>query len=221
MNNEQVLRQNIDDAIKVLAPKFGIDGSLLSSFKYPSIELIQDGAQVGEVVHFANGMYGFLDNKIKIETGKLDNLEIIGEEVSHYLHHQLNPSLNKRITEFGTDRSEFWAGIELKEIIGAYGRIVYSVHKGNAFEPMTSQTHLDTQATGIINQLVNSAHELGYRRADKAYLIYKDEFLPRLARMSLDEAIMLLPRLLPITFYERRVLPLRDRLMGFSASSIK
>lgn len=218
MNDEQVLRLNIDDAIKVLAPKFGIDGSLLSSFEYPFIELRQEWVQVGKVVQFASGVYSFLDNKIKIAAGEL-NLGIIGEEVSHYLHHQLNPGLNKRITEFGTDRSEFWAGIELREIVGAYGRIVYGVHKGYTFEPMTSQTHVDNQAVGMLNQLINSAHELGYRRADKVYLMHKDKLLPQLARMSLDEAIVLLPRLWPVTFYERRVLPLWDRLIGFSARS--
>src|SRR3989344_1886886 len=208
------LEQNIQEAIRFLAPKFEITPNMLAKFKRHSSAVfeINDGAEViPEPRSKTKARYHYGDARFEFTMESIDNLKTLGHEVTHYLHHELNPELQKRMDEIGPEKIEYWRGLELQELLGEYGGIVYMTSKGESFSPGSFWNFVSKGTPGMYSVLSDRAYNRAYDRADKAFMEHGETLLPKLARMSLEEAEQL-PRILPINIYERRILPLIDRV---------
>lgn len=220
MTIEERLAENIDVAIRTLAPKFDVTAQQLATFRKPISRLSQ---RIGNN-RKSRGMFNADAVRFDITPEGLDNPEVLGEEVSHYFHKVLNPGLSQEIVSHGIHKKEYWLGIALQELVGGYGKIVYSVLSGQPFLPISVGDFNFGQLLGLIKRLNDTscpdaiwdlddyAHEMGYKRAEVAFRKHEELLLPRLVRMSLDEAVETLPRLLPVTIYEKKVLPILDKI---------
>ena len=110
---ETTLRKNLEEAVMILAPKFRIDD--LEIFPEPGV-LVYDGRT----------QYNITQNRFEFNREKVSIPVVIGEEVSHYLHLQLNPiHLSTNLTNiFETNRL-----VTLMETVGRYGGLVYLKEK--------------------------------------------------------------------------------------------
>ncbi len=208
----EILQRNIEEAIEFLALKFDITQEMLGCFRRPSYEILADKNRA--IFDLDNARFNFSINLIN-DTGTL------GEEASHYLHAESNPLFfqdmqdiflrgNKKIT------GRFLKVNNLSELIGYYGSLVYCQIKGVSLEFRKFPFILpEGEYWDQKNLFDYFGHEEGYKRAQEAISRYGDSLLPRLVNMSVEEAIRTVPRLLPIGFYERKVLPLLDRFRDF------
>ncbi|MFA6889168.1 MAG: hypothetical protein WC254_06755 [Candidatus Woesearchaeota archaeon] len=204
------LTERIEGAIVFLAPKFGVSEEELKGFRRPTVEICESNDET----KVSPGEYYFDTNTVSIASDSFD--KSIGEEVSHYLHHRINTTLFPEIQRRERKKDETSrVGTTLLEVVGRYGKIVHDVSQGNQFELLPSDFFLNLYGSPLLNVNEVIAHEIGYRRAERAYMMHGEFLLPRLARLTLDEGIVTLPRLLPITWYERKVLPVVDRIRGY------
>jgi len=101
------------------------------------------------------------------------------------------------------------------ELVGYYGALVYCNEKGHPVKFRKFPFVLPEGETWTQERLFDFfGHEIGYKRAQEAFRRHGDRLLPRLARMDVEGAIRAAPRLLPVGLYEKRVLPVLDRLRG-------
>jgi hypothetical protein len=214
MNDEETLKGNIDEAILALAPKFGVSPETLATFRSPTVlvcDVIETRTEPRIPIR-SDGMYIFDEARFKLTRHALNDLLLLGHEVSHYLHNEINPQFRQRMKDYGGEDPEFWIGFELQELVGEYGGIIYTTSQGVGSSARSRGLYCDNGVPGLIARLSDCAHDLAARRADKAFSEHGEELLPRLSRLGLDEADEILFRLLPVTFYEKRILPVLDRL---------
>ncbi len=207
-----VLEQNIQETIRVLAPKFEITPDILVGFRKPSYVVgeVNDEAVVILGPHSkTKARYHYKEIQFEFSPESVGNLDTLGHEVTHYLHHEFSPELQKRMDEIGPKKIEYWRGIELEELLGCYGGIVYSTTKGETFSPRSPWNFIDSGVPGADYLLLDRATDRGYRRANEAVMKYGEELLPQLIRMNLEETEQL-PRILPLNFFERRILKILD-----------
>lgn len=185
-----ILEGNLLRTMATLAPKFGITDTS-KGFFMPDYILVSP--------ENPSAKYGPLF--FSFNPALISNVEILGHEVSHCFHGQLCPcEVEYAKTSFGKT---------LREVVAHYGGFVNCVENG-----LLIPGEKWDRGPGFSHDL---PHKMGYHIAQKAIRSYGDSLLPELARMGLDEARITLSRLsrkLPISFYERRVLPLLDRITG-------
>ena len=202
---QTVLEENIQEAIRVLAPKFEITPQMLVSFIKPQIEVQESPIRRKPLV---SALYDPINIKFTFRQDMIRNAGIIGHEVGHYLHDMVNEGFQEDIfdsADIHFRSKRYWLGIQTKELVGRYSEIVYLKLCGQPFTPWQKGEHLDNGAGAALHDL---AIELGYRRADIAFTKYGDTFLPKIVKMNLDEAVEVLPREFPVGFYERRIMPI-------------
>jgi len=189
-NLEQQLKTRVERVRRILLNKFRVSEEELKKFRELKIELGK------------NSQYIFGEALIRITPAHIEDYFVIGEEVSHYIHRQLNPII----------KSE--DGLQIgyvNETVGRYGGLVYA-----KAEEVTSFTK--TKNTGLlIGETPDEAwnnfwHEEGYRRAEKMFELHRESLLSVLARMSTKDAIKFMDRAAPLSFYERNILPILDKL---------
>ncbi|MBI2151655.1 hypothetical protein HYU21_02950 [Candidatus Woesearchaeota archaeon] len=206
------LETTIKEAILALAPKFKITPEQLATFRLPTIEVC-DNIIFGDIVSNFAGSYNWEKAHFKITQISITNPRLIGHEVGHYLHHELNPSVVKDKKKESVESSKFWQGEILIELVAEYAGIIYATGNNQSFS-LSKNLFYDNLISGLSARLSDVAHEIGTRRAEKAFQESGETLLPKIARMGIDEAEESLPRILPITLYERRILPLVDYLRG-------
>ena len=59
------------------------------------------------------------------------------------------------------------------------------------------------------------SHDFGYRLAYRLMELHGDSMLPDVSRMSIDEALKALPRIAPVTWIDRNILPIVDSLTRY------
>ena len=193
---EEILRRNFDNALEVLAEKFKVGD--LEKFSRPEILVYEGGTG-----------YNFGENIIQFNTSQVYSKIVLGEEASHYLHLQLNPLHKTKVL----NNFDVIAVTTLIEVVGRYGALVYLNERGESIMPFKKRGAFATESTQeFVSQV---SHHYGYQFAHKLMELHGDTILPVLARMELDEGLKSLPRLAPITFYERNIMPLVDRITGY------
>lgn len=212
MTNEEKLKRKVEEAMLFLAPKLDISAALLTSFKCPSYKVVEEilTEAEGEKPGFIIGLYNFEECGFKFPIKSLDNIKTIGHETTHYLHHQLNPALRKDIKQGGINRN-FWWGLELSELVAEYGGIIYQKYHGIS-EDYPPSLLAEGGIPGFNTMLYEIVSRRGYSRAYHAFEQHGEAILSGLARIHLIETGQTLPRLLPITFYERKILPLINKI---------
>lgn len=186
-DTKTILEQNIEQVILALAPKFEITPKMLATFFKPQFEVSEGPIREKPLV---TAMYDPINIKFTFRQDFVNNITALGHEVGHYFHDMVNETFQRDIfdsIERGVRTPAYWLGIQTKEMVGRYSEIVYSGMHGLPFSPWPKGDHIDNGSSG--GALHDLAVELGYRRADRAFVQYDDAFLPQLVRMSLDEAV--------------------------------
>jgi hypothetical protein len=228
----ETFKLKIADAIGILAPMFRISPEELASFEEPSCKVVGPDEKI--LLKDNGAGYSVTTNTIYTRASEIDNPYSIGEETSHYLHHQLNPFEFDNPFAPSEDRKVkssvglYWRRRNVEETVGRYGALVYAQIKGAerehvldfmaGWEPYINSAFKsgEWKRSLAIRRTTYSymAHVSGYWRANMVFDTYDDSLLPSLARLSLDEALSIFPRLAPFSFYERRILPWIDKMLG-------
>lgn len=108
-----LLKRTIDEASGILRVRFKVTTEEESRFVTP------------DVVFGDRSAYDVENTRIVIQTEHLDDMQVVGEEVSHYLHEQLNSSLWRT-----QDPSDLYGREYIVECVGHYGAIVYLRDRG-------------------------------------------------------------------------------------------
>lgn len=198
-NPSLVLRLNIERAVRYLAPKFQVSDWEIQAYGEPAYIVDE---------HEETASYCHDDREFIFNPLLLDDIEAIGEETSHYLHH----IVNNLEDNFDTD--------VLTEVIGRYGGLCYQYGCPRNIAALLRNGHQEIawppSSMSFWELWYDSAvHDMSYARAEIIFRNHGDSLLPRLARMSVDESLKFLPLVAPVTFYERRVLPYVSRLDGY------
>jgi hypothetical protein len=197
----------VRDAFDFLKPEFGADN------------VPPPGVAVDQAPEFGPGCYDPVVNLIFLQSEVLPNdfltlRYIIGEEVSHYIHHQVNPQLVKMQLALKQQRKTAPAGEEKAgiltddisianciECIGAYGGLLY-LQKGagkektrdfafDAFRRTVKQLpRLDKPEDEESFQVAK--HGFGYMAAIDAYTRHGNRYLKAAARVDAIEAVRVL-----------------------------
>ncbi len=183
------LRNNLEDAMRRLAPKFQISDAELSKFDNPVVVMGETKSD------FAAG-YDPVENKFIFTPKFVEDFHAIGEEASHYLHAQLNPSLIEAKSRF--DRMNVNV---LAETVGGYGYIVYMTTHGGVLKNVMLK-RLGLYADGFLPG-TSLPHVIGYSRALGLFDKFGESMLPKVARMSLEEAKSTLPKLAPVFIHDQ------------------
>lgn len=195
------LRRDLGEAVIKLAPKFAILDEELRTYPIPSFEIVKEKGVI----------YDPINKKFTFDSESIWDVYAFGEEASHYLHCELNPIHEKK---FQYRSKEYWSAMNLLELVGHYGAMIYATEKrvkiSTVKELCPTNVVFDTR-----EQLEDYwGHKEGYSRAEKIFAEYGDSLLSRIARMSVEEALEILPRLAPVSLYERRILPFLDKMKG-------
>jgi len=200
-NQIEVLKRNLEEAIIVLAPKFAVSDNKLKTYSTPSFEIVDK----------KGAFYDRVDKKFIFSLDLIEDIPSLGEEASHYLHTELNKFHEKKFQKYS---KEYWMAMNLLELVGHYGKLIYANGKE---EKITTVKEL--YPPNIIFETREQVEDYwsykeGYSKAEKIFAEYGDTLLPRISGMSVEKAIEILPRLAPVSFYERKILPLLDKLKG-------
>jgi hypothetical protein len=206
--SETELEKCIQNSISILAPVFDISVTELAAFRKPTVALFDSFHSAGIRGKYFHDQARFEFSKNHFN-GNLPDLKCLGHEVSHYLHHELNPQVLKKMEEAGSQEYIYWRGVELREFVAELGGIVYATMQSDIFV-LTEKVRLD-HGDGHYALVYNHYAECGYTRAQNAFKFSKGNFLSRLARMSIEESKRIISREFPINFYERVILPLFDK----------
>lgn len=196
------LKDNLEEAIRVLAPKFGISSETLGKFDKPSFE-------IRENVYIAG--YDSDSNRFLFDADFVEDSEALGEEASHYLHDRINLDireflLKRHLANKQTLKVMYRKAIKyaiLCETVGLYGRLVYL--NEICGKPPNTKLFFDTRKPRPYgpNDMELALHVKGYKRGAMLFALYGDSLLQEVARMNIDHAFTVLPRLAPITLFEK------------------
>ena len=201
MDLQQKLEALVSEAIEILAPKFQITNEEKAIFRTPTLEVCDERSS-----------YHLVDNHIKLNRSDLDRPYVVGEEISHYIHFQLKPSISNKAGTLLSVLPE----VRNREMIGRYGALVYVASKGPAPDDWQKQGLSLDNGEDTLDIL---AHDFGYERAYRLFELHGDKYLARLARMDVDDAFVFARGVAPISWYERKILPLfpKPRILTLSA----
>lgn len=164
------LRLQIEQAISKLLPYFEVTDEELGRFQKPRIRRTLEDYEYPEHSRNCPGYspiesFFYFPPKDTLLLGVFSPA-IIYHEVGHYIHHSINPEEVKGVHQF-LKTGIFPPGhCELSELVAEYGNFILGLR--------------------------NDEDSFNLRTFQKRLRIYEDygpEFLPRLARMSLEEAI--------------------------------
>lgn len=93
----------------------------------------------------------------------------LGEEVSHFLHHQVNPGIFK---------GSSYQKLVITECVGYYGSLVYRDSLGMSYQRIIA---LDPENANLLSYV---AHTAAYNHAESIFEKYGESKLPELARMN-------------------------------------
>jgi hypothetical protein len=170
---EKRLEQRAKIALEILAPIFGV-GTEYHGFRPLSY-------QVHAMPKLEKGFYHKRSNSILAHFSSVDDPLTTGEEVSHYLHNNINPL--DRPHDGGYALSYFRV-VSARETVGRYGALSYLKAAG---EPIPRNGHLKLKSREMGAVLDWLAHRYGYNRAEMLFADHGTRMLPRVARMSVDE----------------------------------
>ena len=205
------VRANIKDAISYLADKMEIPLDVLHTYEKPDIFVVDKVGffdRNGKCLMECHGKHVFSLNRIEIGKEHVKNIFTLAEEASHYLHGRLNPEIHSLDSK--PYQGEFWNCLELRELVGGYGALSYVASKGRKFifKDFELPEDFESSLESKINALMDYHSYKGHVRAEKAFKKYGDSLLPVLPRLSLEEAKVEIPRLIPINAYEQLYLPI-------------
>lgn len=190
MDSQAKLEAQVRTAMELLVPKFRISEEERVRFQTPAIE-VYDGRT----------LYHAIDNCIRFHPSDVDCPIVVGEEVSHYFHFQLRPPANNA---FPTVFHALPVVVN-REMIGRYGALAYLTSRDATPDVWRAQRGWADTATNTLDVL---GHNLGYERAYRLFELHGEAYLPGLARMNVDDSLDLARRVAPISWYERKILPL-------------
>ena len=208
------LESQITGAIITLAPLFAVSSDELAGFRKPTLLLVDSFAVGNDNLSHGNnlkGRYHFGDCRFEFSRDNLPHLQTVGHEVGHYIHGEINPLFEERLIKLGFQNHTYWAGRELQEFVAELSGIVFASMQGTS-SVLKKRGFIYSSEGGLFHVLYDRYSERGYTRADVAFKQYKGSLLPRLARLSVDEGQFIMPREFPISFYEKTVLPLVDKI---------
>lgn len=168
----QLLRKDIEDAVNNLLPRFRVTEEERIKFKKPKIRRILKSSEYPEHDREIT-CYVFLENFLYFPLSfPLDYHSpsaTIHHEASHYIHNQINADIAKKFyLERKTGKTP--KGIyKLTEVVAEYGNFILGL---NDEERNWYIRHCDVTEDSM-----------------EIYGKYGPEFLPHLARMSLDDVI--------------------------------
>ncbi|GEM_PF-1909249 len=205
MDVRKDLQERISDARSILIPKFSITPQEQAMLHEPGIELWDGRTQ-----------YTLKSNQIQFNRKDLENPLAIGEETAHYIHLSLNPLTIDR----QTDLFDVLPLLVARELVGRYGALVYMSVKGISIDTWKRTEGLPDSSSEWLDYL---SHSIGYERAYKLFDLHRDRYLAQVARMNPHNLIDFSRRVAPVSWYERRIVPLVDRLCSFpvKAGSIR
>ena len=207
MMDERLLRTMVREAVIELYPKFGIDEKTFKTFRH--LEIVPgDKAQYDPL----GCRFLMPEDTSGWEPSFLD--EAVGEEVSHYLHLELNP-IHKTVESLYEQDNRVIACANLVETVGRYGAQIYCAPKGIKMHEVDWLGYLMANPDGGGVSMLY--HRDAYQRASILFELHGEALLPRVARMSVVDAQRNLPRLAPMTFYERKILPKVDKIRRIEA----
>jgi len=162
------LNVKIDDAIKNLLVHFNVTEDELKRFKKPKIMRTLNPSKYPEEDVRVPG-YSFTENffyfPLKYEKFDIFSKDVIYHEVGHYIHNFINPGIVKEISiELETGKS-LPGYRDLLELVAEYGNFILGHGEKNKLRLLILEEEIEI------------------------YKKYGKEFLPCLARMSLEEAI--------------------------------
>lgn len=167
------LIEQIDNAIHELAPYFGISNNELMKFERPILTRVIDKARYPPHQGYPayHPTYNLLffpwKNYISKYFGTFDyfNQAIIHHEAGHYLHNAVNPTFENNFSVFKNDDFMLRKYSNVKECVAEYGNYIL----------------------GLSNRKRKKAYaDIG---VPQTFTRHGPGFLPKLARMSLEEAI--------------------------------
>ncbi|GEM_PF-1593144 len=162
-----LLRRKIDLAIIDCVPYFGVSDAEFLRFKKPLLRRVLKSKEYPEHDRDVPA-YSIPDNFIYFPLKDPELLDIfsqavINHEVGHYLHNQLNPTIIDGITFFLNSGKRPPGHHQLTELVAEYVNFILGLREYDA--------------------------QSAYRDAKEIYDNYGHEFLPRLSRMKLEDAI--------------------------------
>jgi hypothetical protein len=188
---EQTLEALTFAAIDLLMPAFQVTDEERARFRAPKLEIDERRAR-----------YDAANNCIKLRPTDIDQPAVIGEEVAHYIHEQLNPCSEELTETFAS-----LPVITSSEMVGRYGALSYMKRRGLTPDVWRNHVVYTDNAVDTVDHL---GHEFGYKRAYKLFELHGERYLARLARMGVDESLDFACRAAPISLYELYIMPVID-----------
>ncbi len=195
-----------ETAKKLLRVPFFVNDSEASTFKPLNVTI---DAAIPTSYNSKTTTFNY-NNPTECSNNIVDNsdgvLMSIGEEVSHYIHHQINPKVWKDIPL--DKKLQYFGAIEF---IGHYGMLCLFASMDRAMPnvPILKQTIMTDNPEEFETLLI---HKISYDYAHECFKRYRMTKLPILSRMEPQLLEIHLHRLAPITWIHRKILPLYDWL---------
>lgn len=166
------LRSKINQAILELTSLFEVAEEDFLRFSKPTIKReissnlldIRPSLALSPAYSYSENVFYFpCKNELQVD---IFSPAIIHHEASHYLHNCINPQFKREALPIFLKTCEQQGPNDLQELVAEYGNMILGL--GDYSDPFNFET---------------------YKKYLKVYERYGPEFLPRLARMSLEEAI--------------------------------
>lgn len=198
--------KKVETAKKSLLELFSVTTSEASTFKPLNVTI---DAAIPTSYNSKTTTFNY-NNPTERSNNAADNsdkvLMSIGEEVSHYMHHQINPKVWKDIPL--DKKLQYFGAIEF---IGHYGMLCLfgSMDRTMPNVPILKQTILTDNPEEFETLLV---HKISYEYSHECFKRHRATKLPMLSRMEPQLLEIYLHRLAPITWIHKKILPLYDWL---------
>lgn len=191
------LIKEVETDKKALLELFSVTTSEASAFKPLNVTI---EAAIPTSYNSKNTTFNYNPN----DTNPL--LMSAGEEVSHYIHHQINPKVWKDIPS--ENIFQYRCTIEF---VGHYGMLCLfaNLNKPLPSVPILKQTIMTDDPREFETSLI---HKISYEHAHECFKRHRATKLPMLSRMEPQLLEIYLHRLAPITWIHKKILPLYDRI---------
>ena len=161
------------------------------------------------MVYDGRTQYRSDENRLEFNKEQISTPIVIGEEISHYLHLQLNP-IHKTALQDIFDATRL---VTTMETVGRYGALVYINQKGIEIAPFSKQKGFSPDMSRYLTD--DFSHNYGYKMAYKLMELHGDSMLPIVSRMSINDFIKALSRIAPSSWWAKNVTPKIDRITGY------
>jgi len=168
------LRKSVNIAIEKLAPLFGLSQEELALARHFTIrrtlrhlaKMYQDHGETVPAYSCLDMFFFFPVRNYYSELGSLDSDDLVCHEAGHHLHRIINPSLVRQLEPLIKIKEAPHEFSELKELVAEYPVMIL----------------------GLVDY-DKPPYSYYWTNLKRVYAKYGAEFLPDLARMSLDDAI--------------------------------